>query len=125
MHNDYALFVDDIRVPKDVTWINLPKEKWVIARDFSQFIAYIKSNGLPKIISLDHDLGGPVSLDWSGTSREPTGADCVRWLIDYCIEHQKAFPSYHLHTQNPIGKTDMECIITNFLLHRKEIETAA
>ena len=42
------LFLDDIRKPPDVDWF--------IVRNYNQFIDWIDKNGLPDIISFDHDL---------------------------------------------------------------------
>ena len=53
----YKLFLDDVRNPKDVKWINLPLGPWVIVRNYHDFVKYITSNGLPEFVAFDHDLG--------------------------------------------------------------------
>ena len=56
-----ALFLDDIRMPKDVyeyikndIYLSL---NWDMVRTYNDFVQYITDNGLPNIISFDHDLG--------------------------------------------------------------------
>ncbi len=53
----YYIFLDDIRYPEDVTWVQIPKYEWTIARDFFQFRDIIKIKGIPSFICYDHDLG--------------------------------------------------------------------
>ena len=60
------LFLDDVRVPSDCIGY-MPMRiggnaviyhsiDWVIVRDHYQFINWITKNGLPNLISFDHDL---------------------------------------------------------------------
>ena len=50
------LFLDDERAVKDVTWIELPLGPWTVVKNYRQFVEYITNNGLPEVISFDHDL---------------------------------------------------------------------
>lgn len=61
------LFLDDIRVPLDCPKahymsyrkidLRIYHEDWVIVRSHGQFVKWIQENGLPNLISFDHDLG--------------------------------------------------------------------
>ncbi len=46
----YKLFLDDLRAPPDQTW--------VVVRSVPAAIHYVAEYGLPREMSLDHDLGG-------------------------------------------------------------------
>ena len=52
----YNLFLDDVREPDKVTWVNLPPVEWTIVRNYNQFVSTIERFGLPNFISFDHDL---------------------------------------------------------------------
>lgn len=61
------LFLDDIRVPLDcpkahyMTYrridLRIYHEDWIIVRSHGQFVKWIMENGMPDLISFDHDLG--------------------------------------------------------------------
>src|SRR5579859_2852646 len=114
----YNLFLDDVRYPKQVSWINLPLVEWVIVRNFEEFVAYIKCNGCPAIVAFDHDLGPEHYIfDWSGSDTCPSqlsGYDCVKWLVEYCEEHNHKFPEYYLHTMNDQGLLNMKGYIESY-----------
>lgn len=107
------IFLDDERHPKDVTWVKLPDVEWHIVRTALDFKALVLEYGIKNInyISFDHDIN-----DWSGPDyrREVTGYDLLRWL---CYEAQGIYllPKCMFHTQNPIGKKNMESYYINYL----------
>lgn len=115
----YSLFLDDIRMPNHVNWVELPLVEWVVVRNFDQFIAYIKLHGCPTRVSFDHDLAVEhynPNIDWTKSvqTRELTGMDCVKWLVDYCDEHNCKFPEHYLHTMNSQGKENMRSYIESY-----------
>lgn len=122
----YYLFLDDIRNPKAVTWVNLPLVPWEIVRSYDQFVSKIESCGMPKFISFDHDLGpnqyhpsmysdNPQDYNQLYDSfKEKTGYHCAQWAVDYCLKNQVTFPDYVCHSMNPIGKKNIESYIENF-----------
>lgn len=109
-----ALFLDDIRKPKDVTWINLPNIPWNIARTYVDFVTLIDLY-IPHIVSFDHDLGMELLPEPNYYShfdgeitrtfqyREYTGYDCACYLVDKCNQHNIPFPEYYIHSSNPVG----------------------
>lgn len=123
----YSLFLDDERFPKDVTWVNLPAVKWIIARSYEDFVRIITENGLPEHVSFDHDLAdehykeyisanNKLLLDSSKriryeTFREKTGYDCAKWLAQYCIDKTLPLPLYYLHSMNGIGCGNMFSVL--------------
>jgi hypothetical protein len=113
----YKLFLDDIRDPNQVTWVKLPEEPWVIVRNYEEFVIHITSFGLPSFIAFDHDLGKEhyiVGKPKYNEYKEKTGYDCAKWLIEYCMNNNKMFPEYVVHSMNPIGATNIRSIVENF-----------
>jgi hypothetical protein len=124
----YNLFLDDVRWPHQVSWVALPLVEWKIVRSYQEFVNYVKANGLPKRVTFDHDLGPEhYTYDWSGTDLYPnqdTGYDCVKWLVQYCQDHNLAFPEYHLHTMNVVGLENMKSYIEAFKRSAQQKELA-
>jgi hypothetical protein len=124
----YYLFLDDIRVPKAVTWVNLPPVPWEIVRNYDQFVSKIKEWGMPQFISFDHDLSTEHyhpsmysdnpddynKLYDSDFFKEKTGYECAKWAVDYCMDNDLIFPDYICHSMNPIGRANIESYIESF-----------
>lgn len=112
------LFLDDIRNPNEaatyaeVRGVNpvIYKEEWVIVRDYLEFVDWIKKNGLPELISFDHDLG---------EADEHTGMDCAWWLVNYCLDNNCALPKWAVHSANPAGYDNIKGLLINFEKHIK------
>ena len=95
------LFLDDYRLPPDSTW--------VLVTNYDEFVNYINTNGIPDVISFDHDIHDehytiyeepyiPKEIPYSSFSQK-TGLDCARWLIE-----QKKLPKVAIvHSMNPVG----------------------
>lgn len=48
----YNLFLDDIRMPEDVSWVKLPKNiEWVIVRNYKEFRKTILNKGIPEFVA--------------------------------------------------------------------------
>lgn len=112
----YKLFLDDIRLPKHVKWLELPLGPWVIVRNYNEFVGYISKNGLPDYISFDHDLADEHYIPEvkESTYKEKTGYDCAKWLVEYCMEKGLTFPEYAVHSMNRVGKENIISYIENF-----------
>jgi hypothetical protein len=94
----FALFLDDERIPVD------DGRNWVIARSSSEALEIIHSRGWPEHISFDHDLGG-----------EDTAMVFVRWLVGKCLDEGISLPfTWFVHSQNPIGRENIEGILNGF-----------
>lgn len=97
---------------------------WEIVRNYNQFVDWINRNGLPNIISFDHDLAGAhyteeyqdsrVIMKYSESTSEKTGYHAAKWLIDYCIEKSKSLPKYFVHSMNPVGAENITKLLENF-----------
>lgn len=123
------LWLDDYRDPFQDNWLVfspiVPSEVvWV--KSYTEFTAWITENGLPDAICFDHDLGLPNQLKWraKGKSKrasrrlakqeERTGYDCAKWLINYCMDNNKALPKYGIQSANPVGRDNIDGILKNY-----------
>ena len=122
------LFLDDIRNPKDcangLVPTNLNKfyweNDWFIVRTHNEFVDWITKNGLPDFISFDHDLADVhYTMDFSkyitNQGTEKTGYDSAKWLGDYCMDKKVKLPNFIVHSQNPVGKANINGYLTNLL----------
>ena len=75
---------------------------------YTEFVAYLEHKGLPDFISFDHDLG-----------EEFSGYDCAKYLVDYCLDHQLPLPDFSVHSQNHVGKENIERLLNNFKEQQK------
>lgn len=124
----YNLFLDDVRNPKGTFeytkndhYIN---DEWSIVRSYNEFVQFITENGLPDMISFDHDLADPhyhesmyegndVYMKYLETVSEKTGLDCTKWLVNYCMDNNLPFPEkWFVHSMNPVGAK----YITSYIL---------
>lgn len=111
------LFLDDIRVPnmshnptKGLGVDYMPSEKWTIARDYFDFIDIVNKHfDEIKLVSLDHDLACIKD------GREWTGKDAADYLVNYCLDNNKKFPSWYAHTDNTSGRQNIIGTITSYL----------
>lgn len=104
--NMWKMFIDDERFPVD--------ESFFIVRTVEQAIDIMAKKGAPNFISFDHDLGDNI----------PTGADLAKWLVDKDLDSNYTFLpkdfSFYVHSANPVGKKNIEGLLTQYLEYRKE-----
>lgn len=119
----YKLFLDDLRNPIDAYfYMHAPiynEEGWTIVRNYAEFVDMITSQGIPEIVSFDHDLGPEAYKCQTDIPydqfTEKTGYHCAQWLINYCIDHNKNIPKYVLiHTMNPVGRQNIESLFRTY-----------
>jgi hypothetical protein len=111
------LFLDDIRVPnmshnpnKGLGVDYMSTDNWVIARDYFDFVDIVdKHFDDIKLVSLDHDLACIKD------GREWTGKDAADYLVNYCLDNNKKFPSWYAHTDNTSGRQNIIGTITSYL----------
>lgn len=112
--NMTILWLDDIREPnlyfkKEKTsgaWIrnneyytnnifNNYNVNFIWVKNLKEFKNYIINNKMPDMISFDHDL---KPKGYVGNFEN--GADCARWLVNYCKENNLNVPKCYAHTAN-------------------------
>lgn len=94
----YKLFLDDERNPKS--------SDWVIICSCCEAIQYIINNGIPDIMSLDHDLG-----------QDLTGYDFVKKLCIMTMDGDCSLNNCReiiIHSHNTIGAENMNNYLINF-----------
>ena len=122
MINNYNLFLDDVRIPTHVTWVDFPRDQhYSVVRNYQEFVDLITLRGLPKFVCYDHDLsdchyghglsGDDIPYD---SYKEKTGYDAAKWLVDYCMNKGIKHPSYVVHSMNPVGKSNIESYIESY-----------
>ena len=108
-------FLDDFRIPRQVTWVKLPLVDWVIVRNYREFVNAVKTRGIPTRVSWDHDLAPNHYVQALGgkkdDSYEENGADCAKWLVNYCIAKGVPLPEYWVHSMNPAGADNIRSIL--------------
>lgn len=127
----YNLFLDDVRIPENCGYMKTNiyfDREWVIVRSFADFVKHVTENGLPDLVSFDHDLaeahyhesmyeGNTVYMKYLETVSEKTGKHCAVWLTEYCQDNGKKFPNWVVHSMNPAGKVSIESFISGYLKH--------
>jgi len=118
------LFLDDVRDPKHCAAYMRHREPtlvdmyahahWEIVRNYDDFVAWINANGLPDLISFDHDLADDHYHEkmYAGVeeyensikeSTAMTGKECAEYLVNYCVKHNQRLPYCAIHSMNPAG----------------------
>lgn len=100
----YKMFLDDERFPV--------YSDFKIIRTSQEAIDYVLLNGMPSYISFDHDLGG-----------DDTSMVFVHWIVAATLNNLITIPhdfEYSVHSQNPIGKKNIEGLMDCFLNFIKE-----
>lgn len=104
---EWHLFLDDERLPATTD------DRVYVARDFDSAVNLIFAHdNCPTFISFDHDLGHD-SL---------TGFDFAKWLVEKDMDDGGEFiPKnfyFYVHSQNPVGKENIEKYLQGYLKYR-------
>ena len=122
-----TLYLDDIRTPKET----LPNaHPWVVVRDYDAFVDYITHNGIPDLISFDHDLAKEHMEDYYAQVfaqnyqipaydqyKEKTGLDCAKFLCEYAQRMNQEIKTCVVHSHNPVGSQNIMSYINGFMKH--------
>lgn len=123
------LWLDDVRNPLENNWLifapNREYENVVWVKSYNEAVSWIKENGLPYAMCLDHDLGIPTQLEYrkQGYSKrksrklskdEKTGYDFAKWVVGYCMKHNLDIPLYSSQSANPIGRENILSYLNNY-----------
>ncbi|WQJ53760.1 MAG: hypothetical protein [Wendovervirus sonii] len=110
------LWIDDIRDPETGTWlqdyspIGVKDVKVTWVKNYNEFRQYINTEGIPDAICFDHDLADIEN----GSSKEKTGYDCAKYLVDVCLEMCMDIPLYNIQSSNPAGKKNIRSLLNNY-----------
>ena len=122
MITNYNLFLDDVRLPNQVTWVDIPSDQhYTVVRNYQEFVDLVTLRGVPKFVTYDHDLsdthyghglrGEDIPYD---QYTEKTGYDCAKWLVNYCMEKGIKHPSYTVHSMNPVGAKNIISYVESY-----------
>lgn len=122
MITKYNLFLDDVRLPNHVTWVDLPpNQHYSVVRNYQEFVDLITLRGIPKFVTYDHDLsddhyghglrGDNIPYD---SYKEKTGYDCAKWLVNECMIKGVKHPPYIVHSMNPVGKQNIISYVESY-----------
>ena len=109
------IILDDFRdemmcynTTKNPMYIDL---KWDIIRNYKDFVIFIDNFDFKKelLISFDHDLS-----DFH-KGEEFTGKTAIDYLINYCLDNNKKFPNWYVHTDNTSGRVNIIGAALNYL----------
>jgi hypothetical protein len=106
----YYLFLDDVRQPRNVTWIDMPNHDWTIVRSYKEFRDAIWNRGIPEFVAYDHDLADVHynsmnhgdAIDYNNLT-EKTGYDCAKFLCNECNKLNVVHPTFIVHSMNIVG----------------------
>ena len=117
----YKLFIDDERMPSDVTWLNVHyyDNDFIVVRNWAEVYETVIILGMPEFISFDHDLG----------ANERTGYEICQHLCDLDMDSERniQFPdnfTFAIHSKNPIGAENIRKYKENYLAKSKGKEYA-
>ena len=102
-----VIFLDDIRKPEQC----FDTSQCIVfcAATFDEFVEVLNSiyNRYNRVdeIWFDHDLGENAG----------TGYDCAKYLVEFCIEKHMPLPEYHIQSNNPVGKQNIDSYLRSFL----------
>jgi hypothetical protein len=129
-----ALYLDDVRTPTET----LPGyHPWNVVRNYNEFVDWITENGIPDLISFDHDLAKEHIDDYFSqfaregyqipsyeNYKEKTGLDCARWLCEtYSQPNSIPLSQCVVHSHNPVGTRNIHSYINGYLKHIGQEET--
>lgn len=92
------------------------ENEWIIVRNYDEFVDWILKNGLPDVISFDHDLADE-HYAFAGNYnifREKTGYDAAKWLVEFCMYEKLQLPEYYVHSMNVVGKENIINYLENY-----------
>lgn len=122
-----ALYLDDQRTPTKTIPGYHP---WEVVRNYDEFVSWIEKNGVPDLVSFDHDLADEhindyfnqkLNIGWQQPSyetyKEKTGLDCAKWLCEYIQKNNLKLNLCSVHSHNPIGSVNIQSYINGFKKH--------
>jgi len=127
-----SLYLDDVRTPTET----LPGyHPWNVVRNYNEFEKWIIENGIPNLISFDHDLAKEHIDDYFSqfakegfqipdyeSYKEKTGLDCAKFVVEYCQKMNVPLKQCVVHSHNPVGAKNIQTFINGFHRHMEQEE---
>ena len=118
------LFLDDERIPADVTWVDIGAGPWHVVRSFNQAVTWVLEHGFPDVISFDHDLGYELyDTNADGivividSTEAKSGYDFAKWLVEHDLDtgNMPAGFAFTVHSMNPIGAENIRSLLAKYI----------
>ena len=126
-------YIDDCRTPTETIPGYHP---WNVVRNYNEFEKWIIENGIPDLVSFDHDLADEHINDYFNqvatqgyqnpnyaSYKEKTGVDCANFLVEYCQKMKVDLKQCCVHSHNPVGAKNIQSFINGFHRHMGWDET--
>ena len=122
MTTKYNLFLDDVRIPTQVTWVRIPEDQhYTVVRSYKEFVETVNLLGIPKFVCYDHDLSDAHygdglhgdDIDYN-KYQEKTGYDCAKFLVHECFIKGVKHPPYVVHSMNPVGAKNIISYVESY-----------
>jgi hypothetical protein len=143
----YKLFIDDQRMPKDAyiyprrcelgiiiksqnlkNFSGIDDDDWVIVRNYKDFVSIIENEGLPDVVSFDHDLSEEyikhyyavtkqIGIIEYGNLKPDSGYHCAKYLVQEWKKKNK--PKYiktFIHSANQYGQANIKEVLKELYL---------
>lgn len=122
----FGIFLDDERDPEDVFWVDYPDGiSWMVVRDpeeFDRALQQCLAFNTKFVVSFDHDIQAfEGSVETTGYHLLKRMCHGLFWRDDMARPEVDAY----FHSQNIIGKTNMELYWDQFVKLRKEYSSGA
>ena len=128
-----CLYLDDMRTPTQT----IPGYKpWEVVKNYDEFSKWIIKNGIPDLISFDHDLAEEHMNDYNSQFiqqgyqipeyhiyKEKTGLDCAKFLVEYSQRMNTPIKACCVHSHNPVGARNIQSYINGYHRHTDQPET--
>ena len=109
---EVVVWLDDMRDPFTEAWHPVATNRRYIKgepvivwlKNHDEFTAWLdRQIELPSLFCFDHDLG-----------EEKSGFDCVKYLVDFCMDHDMELPPCTCHSSNPAGRENILSYIDSY-----------
>ena len=127
-----ALYLDDQRTPTETIPGYHP---WNVVRNYDEFQKWIIENGIPDLISFDHDLADEHINDYYNqvategfqnpnyeSYKEKTGMDCANFVVEYSQKMNTPLKQCCVHSHNPVGAKNIQDFLNGFKKHMGQEE---
>src|SRR3989338_3760980 len=99
------LFLDDVRNP---SLVYQDFENWNSVRNYDEFVNYL--NAIAEKADAD-DMPPMVSFDYMlnyGSNESKDGADCAKYLVEFCIKYGLKLPKCYVHSSYPSATKEIK-----------------
>ena len=116
----WKLFVDDERDPEFLQLLSAqgepidPEGPWITARSQYEAQTLIADQGLPTMMSFDHDFG---------PEEAGNGHRLAKWLVEQDLDGALDLThlSYQVHSRNPVGARNIRGVLDQYLKFKRSM----